>query len=175
MNGPSMASELETRIADQMALLQADYYGVPPKGARAYVIPGEIVVVVLRETFTPAEKVLISNGDAETIQHSRRRFQQLSRENFGAVVEQATGEQVLCEVLGFWNRDAVWRRVELVEKGLTTKIVFVVSARLRVSEEVLGDAESAALYVYKGAINPKALQRKLDELAAPKRHRVRVP
>jgi uncharacterized protein YbcI len=88
------ASELETRIADQIALLQADYYGVPPKGARAYVIPGEIVVVVLRETFTPAEKVLIRHGDAEAIQHSRRRFQQLSREDFGAVIEQATGEQV---------------------------------------------------------------------------------
>jgi uncharacterized protein len=79
---------------------------------------------------------------------------------------QRTGEQVLCEVLGFWNREAVWRRVELVERGLTTKIVFAVSARLRVSEEVLGDTESAALYVYKGAINPKALQRKLEELGA---------
>jgi len=80
---------------------------------------------------------------------------------------QTTGEQVLCEVLGFWNRDAVWRRVELVEQGLGTKIVFVVSARLRVSEAVLSDAESAALYVYKGAINAKALQRKLDQLVAP--------
>jgi uncharacterized protein len=79
-----------------------------------------------------------------------------------------TGEQVLCEVLGFWNREAVWRRVELVEKGMTTKIVFVVSARLRVSEEVLDGAESAALYVYKGAINPKALTRKLDELVERK-------
>ncbi|MEO7036686.1 MAG: DUF790 family protein [Polyangiaceae bacterium] len=77
---------------------------------------------------------------------------------------QGTGEQVLCEVLGFWNRAAVWRRVELVEKGLSTKIVFVVSARLRVSEEVLDGAESAALYVYKGAINHKSLQRKLDQL-----------
>jgi predicted nuclease of restriction endonuclease-like RecB superfamily len=77
---------------------------------------------------------------------------------------QRTGELVLCEVLGFWNRDAVWRRVELVERGLATKIVFVVSARLRVSEEVLDGAESAALYVYKGAINPKALTRKLTEL-----------
>ena len=76
----------------------------------------------------------------------------------------STGEQVLCEVLGFWNRAAVWRRVELVEQGLATKIVFVVSARLRVSEEVLDGSESAALYVYKGAINPKALQRKLDQL-----------
>jgi hypothetical protein len=75
-----------------------------------------------------------------------------------------TGEQVLCEVLGFWNRAAVWRRIELVEQGLATKIVFVVSARLRVSEEMLDGADSAALYVYKGAINPKALQRKLTEL-----------
>ena len=91
---PTIASELEIRIADQIARLQSDYYGVPPKRARAYVIPREIVVVVLRETFTPAEKMLISNGDAEAIQHSRRRFQQLSREDFGAVVEQATGEQV---------------------------------------------------------------------------------
>ncbi len=80
---------------------------------------------------------------------------------------QVTGEQVLCEVLGFWNRAAVWRRIELVEKGLAHKIVFVVSARLRVSEEMLDGAESAALYVYKGSINQKALERKLEELVAP--------
>ena len=77
-----------------------------------------------------------------------------------------TGEQILCEVLGFWNRAAVWRRIELVEQGLTTKIVFVVSARLRVSEEMLDGADSAALYVYKGSINAKALERKLDALTA---------
>lgn len=79
---------------------------------------------------------------------------------------QDTGELILCEVLGFWNRAAVWRRIELVERGLSNKIVFVVSARLRVSEEVLDDADSAALYVYKGTINPKALQRKLEQLSA---------
>jgi len=78
----------------------------------------------------------------------------------------ATGELVLCEVLGFWNRAAVWRRIELVEQGLASKIVFVVSARLRVSEEMLDGADSAALYVFKGTINPKALQRKLEQLAA---------
>jgi len=79
---------------------------------------------------------------------------------------QETGELILCEVLGFWNRAAVWRRIELVEQGLSNKIVFVVSARLRVSEEVLDGADSAALYVYKGAINAKALQRKLEQLAS---------
>jgi uncharacterized protein YbcI len=91
---PTKASELETHIADEIAKLQADYYGVPPKKARAYFIPGEVVVVVLRETFTPAEKVLIAHGDADAIQHSRRRFQQISGDDFISVVEQATGEQV---------------------------------------------------------------------------------
>jgi len=80
---------------------------------------------------------------------------------------QESGELVLCEVLGFWNRAAVFRRIELVERGLASKIVFVVSARLRVSEELLEGTDSAALYVYKGAINPKALQRKLEQLVQP--------
>jgi len=41
------------------------------------------------------------------------------------------------------------------------------AANKSVSEELLDGSESAALYVYKGAINHKALQRKLDELVAP--------
>jgi predicted nuclease of restriction endonuclease-like RecB superfamily len=75
-------------------------------------------------------------------------------------------ERVLCELLGFWSREAVWKRIELVEQGLSERVLFVASSRLRVSEEVLADDASAALYVYKGRINPKALARKLDELAA---------
>ncbi|HEY2405297.1 MAG TPA: DUF790 family protein [Polyangiaceae bacterium] len=75
------------------------------------------------------------------------------------------GQRILCELLGFWSRDALWRRIELVEKGLAERVLLVASSRLRVSEEVLDDDASAALYVYKGRINPKALARKLNELA----------
>ncbi|MCA9591680.1 MAG: DUF790 family protein [Myxococcales bacterium] len=80
-------------------------------------------------------------------------------------VHAESGRRVHLEVLGFWSRDAVWRRVELVEQGLLERVVFAVSSRLRVSEEVLGDAEHAALYVYKGAMSAKALLRRLDALA----------
>ncbi len=73
------------------------------------------------------------------------------------------------EVLGYWSRAAVWQRVELVESGMREPVLFVVSARLRVSEEVLGDRESAALYVYKGAISPRGVERKLNQLAPPER------
>jgi predicted nuclease of restriction endonuclease-like RecB superfamily len=64
---------------------------------------------------------------------------------------------VYVEVLGYWSRDAVFRRVELVERGLGASVVFAVSSRLRVSEEVLDDALPSSLYVYKGKMSPRAV------------------
>lgn len=76
-----------------------------------------------------------------------------------------TRERVHFEALGYWSRDAAWQRVELAKAGLSRPILFAVSNRLRVSEAVLDDVETAALYVYKGTMNPRAIERKLDELA----------
>lgn len=74
-----------------------------------------------------------------------------------------TKKRVYVEVLGFWSRDAVWKRVELAERGLAEPVVFCASERLRVSEAVL-DRGSARLLVYKGAIPPAALEEKLAAL-----------
>lgn len=78
----------------------------------------------------------------------------------------ADGGEVFVEVMGYWSRDAVWRRVELVEQGLAAKVLFVVSSKLRVSEEVLPETSPSALYVYRGRINPVAAAAKLSELVA---------
>jgi predicted nuclease of restriction endonuclease-like RecB superfamily len=75
-----------------------------------------------------------------------------------------SSERVLVEVLGFWSRDAVFRRIEAAEQGLAHPVLFVVSSRLRVSEALLDGVESASLYVYKGKINAHALLRKATEL-----------
>ncbi|MEO0325406.1 MAG: DUF790 family protein, partial [Myxococcota bacterium] len=75
------------------------------------------------------------------------------------------GQRVLLEVLGYWSRDAVWKRVELAEAGLPTPMVFAVSSRLRVSEEVLPDDVPAALYVYKGVMSPTAVLKKVAAVA----------
>jgi uncharacterized protein len=72
-----------------------------------------------------------------------------------------SGEVVLFEALGFWSREAVWRRVELVEAGLPQKILFAVSSRLRVSEQVLDDEGAGALYVYKGVMSCKQIEDRL--------------
>ena len=74
--------------------------------------------------------------------------------------------KVFFEVMGYWSRDAVWRRVELVEKGLASPILFAVSSRLRVSEAVLGDDAPSALYVYKGTMNASAIAERVEALGA---------
>jgi predicted nuclease of restriction endonuclease-like RecB superfamily len=76
-----------------------------------------------------------------------------------------TGDNVHLEVLGFWSREAVWRRVDLVERGLGGRILFAVSQHLRVSEEVLGDNLPGALYVYKRVMNARAVIERVELLA----------
>lgn len=74
--------------------------------------------------------------------------------------------KIYLEVMGYWSRDAVWKRVELVEKGLREPVLFAVSERLRVSEEVLPEGASARLYVYKGALSARRVLAHLEQLAA---------
>ena len=76
------------------------------------------------------------------------------------------GEPIYVEVLGFWSRDAVWKRVELAQQGLGARIVFCASSRLRVSAEVLADDAPAALYVFKGKPSARALLERVERVYA---------
>lgn len=78
---------------------------------------------------------------------------------------------IYLEVMGYWSRAAVWQRVELVQAGLVENILFAVSSRLRVSEEVLDGDLPSALYVYKGTMNARRIAEHLDELAKRKAKR----
>ena len=68
------------------------------------------------------------------------------------------------ELLGYWSRDSVWKRVEMVEAGLPEPVVFGVNQRLRVSEEVLEADASGALYVFRGQPNAKTLLLRVEQL-----------
>lgn len=81
------------------------------------------------------------------------------------VLQRDDAPPVYVEVMGFWSRDAVFRRAELAARGLGARIIFAVSARLRVSAEVLGPEELASLYVYKGKMSARALLTHADRLA----------
>jgi uncharacterized protein len=73
---------------------------------------------------------------------------------------------VYVEVLGFWSRDAVWRRVELVQAGLGARIVLCASERLRVKDEVLSEDESGSLYMFKGKPRAKTVLERAERLAS---------
>jgi uncharacterized protein YbcI len=85
--------ETRARISREIVRLQAEYYGKGPTKAKTY-ITEDLVVVVLEESFTRAEKTLAQRGDGDAVQHIRRRFQQQMADNFTSVVEQATGRRV---------------------------------------------------------------------------------
>ena len=78
---------------------------------------------------------------------------------------ETTKKKVYVEVMGYWSRDAVWKRVELIEQGMRHRVLFAVSSRLRVSEQVLPDEAPGALYVYKGTMSPKAVLEKVARIA----------
>jgi uncharacterized protein YbcI len=84
---------LRARISNEMVRLHSEYYGRGPTKAKVYV-DGDLVAVVLEETFTPAEKTLIARGESEAIQDIRRRFQRAMADQFRSIVEQATGREV---------------------------------------------------------------------------------
>jgi uncharacterized protein YbcI len=84
---------MRATISREMVRLQAAYYGKGPTKAKTYIFD-DLVVVVLEETFTRAEKTLVERGERDAIQEIRRRFQRHMADDFTAIVEQATGRKV---------------------------------------------------------------------------------
>src|SRR3954468_17641750 len=86
-------SQARSTIAGELVRLHGEYYGRGPTKAKVH-YSGDVLVVVLEETFTPAENTLIQRGEADGIQDIRRRFQRVMADQFISVVEQSTGRQV---------------------------------------------------------------------------------
>jgi uncharacterized protein YbcI len=89
----SSLGEMRRTISNEIVRLQAEYYGKGPTRAKTYIVE-DLVIVVLEESFTRAEKTLAERGERDAIEHIRRRFQQQMAEDFTSVVEQATGRKV---------------------------------------------------------------------------------
>lgn len=86
-------TEVRSEISEGLAALHGHWYGRGPSSARAYMTE-DVVVVLLEETFTPAERELIQRQQADGLREMRRRFQTVLAEEFTSIVEQATGREV---------------------------------------------------------------------------------
>ncbi|HEY0714822.1 MAG TPA: DUF790 family protein, partial [Polyangia bacterium] len=126
-----------------------------------------------RPVLTPEVATLLNDLRAQSSDFSVRPSQRLlPLPGAGIVVPDLelehtpSGRCVQVEVMGFWSRDAVWRRIELAERGLPDPILFAVSKHLRVSEAALPPEHGAALYVYAHRLSARAILERAHQLLA---------
>ena len=83
-----------TAISEGIVALLKEYYGVGPTRAKTY-IHDDLVVCLLRGGFTRVERTLLEGGRAGAVIEQRMAFQDVMRTRFIAVIETATGRQVI--------------------------------------------------------------------------------
>ena len=91
---PQKNGATRTAISDGMVALLKEYYGVVPTQAKTYYYD-DLVVCVLRGGFTRVEQTLLEGGRTTAVIQQRMEFQEVMRERFAAVIERATGKQVV--------------------------------------------------------------------------------
>lgn len=93
--GPSHGSgDVRTAISDGIVALLKEFYGRGPDKAKTYV-NGDLVVCLLRGGFTRVEQTLREGGHGDDVIRQRMAFQDVMRERFERVVEEATGRSVV--------------------------------------------------------------------------------
>jgi len=83
-----------TAISDGLVTLLKEYYGRGPTQAKSY-FQDDLVVCILRGGFTRVEETLREGGRGAAVVEQRMEFQELMRDRFEAVVEDATGRRVI--------------------------------------------------------------------------------
>jgi uncharacterized protein YbcI len=83
-----------TAISDGLVTLLKEYYGRGPTQAKCY-FQDDLVVCILRGGFTRVEETLLEGGRGAAVIEQRMEFQELMRDRFEAVVEEATRRKVI--------------------------------------------------------------------------------
>jgi uncharacterized protein YbcI len=83
-----------TAISDGMVALLKEFYGRGPTRTKSY-YEDDLVVCVLRGGFSRVEQTLLDGGRGAAVIRQRMEFQDVMRERFDAVIEQATGRRVI--------------------------------------------------------------------------------
>ena len=86
----SPTGSVAAAISNAAVKLLSDYTGRGPTKART-TISRDLVVILLADTMTKAEKTLAANGEATFVLDMRHRFQLAMRDDFIDAVETATG------------------------------------------------------------------------------------
>jgi uncharacterized protein YbcI len=90
----SAHGEVLTAISDGMVALLKEFYGHGPTRAKSY-YEDDLVVCVLRGGFSRVEQTLLDGGRGIAVIQQRMEFQEVMRERFAKVIEDATGRPVI--------------------------------------------------------------------------------
>ena len=77
-----------------MVALLKEHYGVGPTRTKTY-YHDDLVVCLLRGGFTRVEKTLLEGGRGPAVIQQRMEFQEVMRDRFVSVIEEATGRRVV--------------------------------------------------------------------------------
>jgi uncharacterized protein YbcI len=86
--------DVRTAVSNGLVCLFKEYYGRGPDKAKTYV-SDDLVVCLLRGGFTRVEQTLRDGGHGDEVVRQRKVFQDLMRDRFERVVEEATGRRVV--------------------------------------------------------------------------------
>ena len=122
-----------TAISDGLVGLLKEYYGHGPTRTKSY-YHDDLVVCVLRGGFSRVEQTLLEGGRGEAVIQQRMEFQEVMRERFARVIEDATGRAVIgfmsgnqqhpdlmCEVFILAPTDLVEKH-EILDGGPTSAV-----------------------------------------------------
>jgi uncharacterized protein YbcI len=93
-NTPQAPGDVLTAISDGMVALLKEFYGRGPTRAKSY-YQDDLVACVLRGGFSKVEQTLLQGGRGPAVIQQRMEFQELMRERFVKVIEDATGRRVI--------------------------------------------------------------------------------
>jgi uncharacterized protein YbcI len=86
--------ELNGALTDELVSVQTGYLGHGPKAASTF-HRANVVVTVMHDVLTKAEKVLAQSGRHGEVTEAHGLFRQAMEADFRAVVERLTGQKVL--------------------------------------------------------------------------------
>ena len=83
-----------TAISDGLVALLKEFYGRGPTQAKSY-YEDDLVVCVLRGGFSRVEQTLLDGGRGQAVIQQRMEFQEVMRDRFTGVIQDATGRPVI--------------------------------------------------------------------------------
>ena len=114
--------ELNAAITSALVGIHNDHLGRGPKTANTFHY-GNVVVTLMNEVMTPAEKTLARTHNADAVIQMRHLFQETMEADFTAAVERLTGHSVVAFISGNHIDPDVAAETFILDNPLTNRSV----------------------------------------------------